>query len=72
MYLSVVYFATLYPSFLVFFFFDSKYLFFAHVCEYTNISSVILVTSRRLVYSVVTSCERIDYFMSSRNLSLNL
>ena len=70
MYLSVVYFEMLYPSFS--FFFDSKYLFFAHVCEYTNIYSVILVTSRRLVYSVATRRERIDYFMSSRSLSLNL
>ena len=71
MYLSVVYFEMLYPSF-SFFFFDSKYLFFAHVCEYMNIYSVILVTSWRLVYSVVTRRERIDYFISSRNLSLNL
>ena len=60
MYLSVVY---LKCCILLLVFFYSKYLFFAHVCEYTNIYGVILVTSRQLVYSVATRCERIDIFV---------
>ena len=60
-------FEMLYPSFS--FFFYAKYLSFAHVCEYTNIYSVILVMFRRLVYSVATRCERIDIFVFAKFIS---
>ena len=58
LYISCLY-EMLYLSF-SFFFFDSKYLFFTHVCEYTNRYGVVMF--QQLVYSVAMSCERIDIF----------